>query len=143
MKKIVSLLIIVSLCLSLFSCTPDSSPTEQGFVIKDTGEEYIWCRGVFAVNIGDVFVTVTGCRDVITPEHFAVMKDGAIMCNAGHFNVEVDVESLSKIAESEYEARHNIQGYRMADGRNLFVIAPRPPSPSPRPPQTPFPRHAG
>ena len=76
-----------------------------------------------AAPLGDMFVTVTGCRDVITPEHFAQMKDGAIMCNAGHFNVEVDVEALGKMADSCYEARQNIMAYRMADGRTLFVIA--------------------
>lgn len=76
-----------------------------------------------ASKVGDMFVTVTGCRDVITAEHFADMKDGAIMCNAGHFNVEVDVETLHQIAVGEYEARNNIMGYNMADGRTLFVIA--------------------
>ncbi len=60
MKKIFSLIILASLCVSLFACTPDVDPTEQGFVIKETGEEYIWCRGVFAVNVGDVFFTEKG-----------------------------------------------------------------------------------
>jgi adenosylhomocysteinase len=76
-----------------------------------------------AAKIGDIFVTVTGCCDVLTGEHFAVMKDGAIMCNAGHFNVEVDVDALHKIAQSEYQARENITGYRLSDGRTLFVLA--------------------
>ena len=76
-----------------------------------------------AAEIGDIFCTVTGGRDIITQEHFAVMKDGAILSNAGHFNVEVDVETLERIAVRKYEARHNIQGYEMPDGRHLFVIA--------------------
>ncbi|MGN1003147.1 MAG: adenosylhomocysteinase [Oscillospiraceae bacterium] len=76
-----------------------------------------------AAPIGDFFVTVTGCSGVITEKHFALMKDGAILSNAGHFNVEVDMAALESVAESTYEARHNITGYRMADGRTLFAIA--------------------
>ncbi|MCM1148818.1 MAG: adenosylhomocysteinase [Butyricicoccus sp.] len=75
-----------------------------------------------AAKAGDMFVTVTGCSGVITPEHFALMKDGAIMCNAGHFDIEVDVASLGAIAKEQYEARQNITGYRMDDGRTLFVL---------------------
>ena len=76
-----------------------------------------------AARIGDIFVTSTGCRDVITSEHFALMKDSAILCNAGHFNVEVDVDWLEKNAEEAFLQRENIVGYRMADGRVLSVIA--------------------
>lgn len=76
-----------------------------------------------AAKIGDFFVTVTGCEDVITPEHFLVMKDGAILSNAGHFDVEVDVAGLRKIAVKEYDARNNIKGYVLENGRKIFVIA--------------------
>ncbi len=76
-----------------------------------------------AARIGDIFCTVTGGRDIITAEHFPLMKDGAILSNAGHFNVEVDMESLEKTAVKKYEARHNIQGYVMPDGKTLFTIA--------------------
>lgn len=76
-----------------------------------------------AASEGDIFVTVTGCRDIITGEHFSLMKDGAIMCNAGHFNVEINLNELSAMADSSYEARNNITGYRMPDGRCLFVLA--------------------
>lgn len=76
-----------------------------------------------AAKIGDIFVTSTGCRDVITQEHFALMKDSAILCNAGHFNVEVDVDWLEKNAEESFLQRENIVGYRMTDGRVLSVIA--------------------
>ena len=76
-----------------------------------------------AAKLGDIFCTVTGCRDIITAEHFALMKDGAILSNAGHFNVEVDIDALEKTCVGKYEARHNIQGYVMPDGRHLFVIA--------------------
>ena len=62
-----------------------------------------------AAKIGDIFCTVTGGRDIITAEHFPLMKDGAILSNAGHFNVEVDMAALEKMAVKKYEARHNIQ----------------------------------
>ena len=76
-----------------------------------------------AAKIGDIFCTVTGGRDIITAEHFPLMKDGAILSNAGHFNVEVDMEGLERMAVRKYEARHNIQGYVMPDGKTLFTIA--------------------
>ena len=76
-----------------------------------------------AAKIGDMFVTVTGCSDVITPEHFETMKDGAILTNAGHFDVEVDMAGLNRIAVEKYEARHNIDGYVLPNGKTLFVIA--------------------
>ncbi len=76
-----------------------------------------------AAKIGDMFCTVTGGRDIITAEHFPLMKDGAILTNAGHFNVEVDMDALESMAVKKYDARHNIQGYVMPDGRTLFTIA--------------------
>ena len=76
-----------------------------------------------AAKLGDMFITVTGCSGVITKEHFEVMKDGAILTNAGHFDVEVDMAGLEKLAVSKYEARHNIQGYVLPGGKTLFVIA--------------------
>ncbi len=76
-----------------------------------------------AAKIGDIFCTVTGGRDIITAEHFPLMKDGAILSNAGHFNIEVDMEALEGMAVRKYEARHNIQGYVMPNGKTLFTIA--------------------
>ena len=76
-----------------------------------------------AAPLGDFFVTVTGCSGVIRPEHFARMKDGALLSNAGHFDVEVDMAGLRKMAVSSYEARKNIMGYRLPNGRTVFVIA--------------------
>ncbi len=76
-----------------------------------------------AAPIGDIFVTVTGCEDVITKEHFLLMKDGAICCNAGHFDCEVSVRDLKEIAVSEGIARANIQEYALANGRKVYVIA--------------------
>ena len=76
-----------------------------------------------AAKIGDMFVTVTGCSGIITTEHFETMKDGAILTNAGHFDVEVDMEGLEKLAVEKYDARHNIQGYVLPNGKTLFTIA--------------------
>lgn len=76
-----------------------------------------------AAKIGDIFCTVTGGRDIITAEHFPLMKDGAILSNAGHFNIEVDMDALEKMAVKKYDARHNIQGYVMPNGKTLFTIA--------------------
>ena len=76
-----------------------------------------------AAPLGDIFVTVTGCSDVITPAHFVKMKDGAILSNAGHFDVEVDVAGLKKLSVSSYLARNNIQGFRLENGRTLFLLA--------------------
>ena len=76
-----------------------------------------------AAALGDIFITVTGCSGVITPEHFEKLKDGAILSNAGHFDVEVDMAGLEKLAVKKYEARHNIRGYVLPNGRTVFVIA--------------------
>ena len=76
-----------------------------------------------AAGIGDIFVTVTGCEDVITREHFLNMKDGAICCNAGHFDCEVSVSDLREIAESQSPARQNIQQYVLPGGKKVYVIA--------------------
>lgn len=76
-----------------------------------------------AAKVGDFFVTVTGCSDVITAKDFEVMKDGAILCNAGHFDVEVDVAGLKKMAVKQEEQRNNIMGYQLSNGRWLYVLA--------------------
>ena len=76
-----------------------------------------------AAALGDIFVTVTGCAGVITREHFLKMKDGVILSNAGHFDVEVDMAGLHKLAVRHYEARHNIEGYELPNGKTVFVIA--------------------
>ncbi|MBR5176122.1 MAG: adenosylhomocysteinase [Bacteroidales bacterium] len=76
-----------------------------------------------AAAIGDIFITVTGCEDVITKEHFPLMKDGAICCNAGHFDCEVSVRDLKEIAVGEKLARQNIQEYTLGNGCRIYVIA--------------------
>ena len=75
-----------------------------------------------AARIGEIFCSVTGCKDVMDAEHFALMRDGAILSNAGHFNVEIDMAALEKTAVRKYTARHNITAYVMPDGRELFVL---------------------
>lgn len=76
-----------------------------------------------AAVVGDFFITVTGCAGVITEKDFLRMKDGAILCNAGHFDVEVDVAALHKIALEQKQARNNIQGYKLSTGNWVYVIA--------------------
>ncbi len=76
-----------------------------------------------AAKIGDFFVTVTGCCDVIGETAFMNMKDGAILCNAGHFDVEVNVARLAEIAVETGVARHNIQYYKLPNGKKINVIA--------------------
>ena len=76
-----------------------------------------------AAEYGDIFITVTGCKGVITGPDFLKMKDGAICCNAGHFDVEVDVAALKEMAEEAGEARQNIMGYRLGNGNTIYIIA--------------------
>ena len=76
-----------------------------------------------AAKVGDLFVTLTGCRDVLTREHFEVMKDGALLANSGHFDVEINKEDLAALATEIRERKPNIRGYRMADGRMLNLLA--------------------
>ncbi|HAG13062.1 MAG TPA: adenosylhomocysteinase [Ruminococcus sp.] len=76
-----------------------------------------------AAKIGDFFVTVTGCNHVITEKSFLNMHEGAILCNAGHFDVEVDMEGLRKLAVKSFPARNNIMGYTLPNGVTIYVIA--------------------
>ena len=72
---------------------------------------------------GDIFVTMTGCRDVITRRHFEVMKNNAFLSNAGHFNVEVNAEELEAMAVRVFKRRNDIVGYELPDGRVLNLLA--------------------
>ncbi|MBO4579459.1 MAG: adenosylhomocysteinase [Clostridiales bacterium] len=76
-----------------------------------------------AAPLGDFFVTVTGCKDVIVARHFEMMKDGAVCCNAGHFDCEVSVKELGEIATEVTELRHNVKGYKLANGNTVCIIA--------------------
>ena len=76
-----------------------------------------------AAKIGDFFVTVTGCDGVITEKSFVNMKDGAVCCNAGHFDCEVDVAWLRENCVRSWIARNNIMGYELKNGRSIYIIA--------------------
>ncbi len=75
-----------------------------------------------AAKVGDFFVTVTGCADVITSEHMKLMKDGAILCNAGHFDVEIDMAYLKENALSTIDQRANIVGYEVTPNKFVYVL---------------------
>ncbi len=75
-----------------------------------------------AARIGDVFVTVTGNKSVIRQEHFELMKDGAIVANSGHFNVEIDIPALERIASSQRQTREFVEEYAMKDGRKIYIL---------------------
>ncbi|MDR1028781.1 MAG: adenosylhomocysteinase [Clostridiales Family XIII bacterium] len=76
-----------------------------------------------AAPLGDIFVSATGCNRVIAMEHMAIMKDRAILANAGHFNVEVDMDALEARSIERYEARKNITAYVLPGGKTIHVIA--------------------
>ncbi len=76
-----------------------------------------------AARIGDLFITLTGCCDVIRREHFEVMKDGVLLSNSGHFDVEIDKAALKELSVEDWERKPNIHGFRMADGRILNLLA--------------------
>ncbi len=76
-----------------------------------------------AAPLGDIFVTATGCAWTITVDHMLKMKDGAILANAGHFNVEIDMDSLEKACVDKKEMRKNITGYKLENGKWVNVIA--------------------
>ena len=76
-----------------------------------------------AAAVGEIFVTVTGCNDVIRREHLEVMKPGAIMANAGHFDVEINKVDLLALSSSTRTVRKNIEEFVMADGRKLYLLA--------------------
>lgn len=76
-----------------------------------------------ACALGDLFITVTGCKDVIRAEHFDKMKDGVLLSNSGHFDVEIDKVALAKKATKVWERKPNIAGYEMPDGRVINLLA--------------------
>ena len=75
-----------------------------------------------AAVIGDIFVTVTGNKNVIARDHFPKLKSGAILCNSGHFNVEIDLEALASMSSGRREARAFVEEYAMRDGRKVYVL---------------------
>ena len=86
----------------------------DGFRVMPMGE---------AAKIGDIFLTLTGCDNVINEKHFALMKDGAMMANSGHFDVEINKVDLLKNSVSHRSVRKNIEEYVQKDGRKLYLLA--------------------
>jgi len=87
--------------------------TMDGFRVMPMGE---------AAKIGEIFVTVTGNKSVIHGEHFEKMKDGAVICNSGHFNVEIDIPALEKMASAKKPARPLVDEYVLRDGRKIYLL---------------------
>jgi adenosylhomocysteinase len=75
-----------------------------------------------AASIGDLFITLTGNKSVIARDHFEKLKNGAIVCNSGHFNVEIDLETLSKMASSRRQTREFVEEFALKDGRRIYVL---------------------
>jgi adenosylhomocysteinase len=75
-----------------------------------------------AATIGDVFITTTGCKDVITEEHFTQMKDGAILANAGHFNVEISIQALEDQSSSKKRINKDVVQYDLQNGNRVYLI---------------------
>jgi adenosylhomocysteinase len=86
----------------------------DGFVVRTIAE---------AARAGDIFVTATGNKHVIRDEHFALMKDGAILANTGHFNVEIEIPALRRRSVASSESRPFVEQFEMEDGRRLFLLA--------------------
>ncbi|MBU2635999.1 MAG: adenosylhomocysteinase, partial [Bacteroidetes bacterium] len=76
-----------------------------------------------AAKIGDVFITATGVKDVIIERHFKMMKEGAIVCNTGHYDCEINLVDLAKISESKKDIRPNNEEYRLKNGKDIYVLA--------------------
>ena len=76
-----------------------------------------------AARIGDLFVTLTGCADVLTKEHFEVMKDGVLLSNSGHFDVEINKKQLAEMSKKIVRRKPNIDGYYLPDGRIINLLA--------------------
>jgi adenosylhomocysteinase len=75
-----------------------------------------------AAKIGDVFITLTGNKAILTSEHFERMKDGAVVCNSGHFNVEIDIPALEKMSLSKRRTREFVDEYTLRDGRKIYLL---------------------
>jgi adenosylhomocysteinase len=76
-----------------------------------------------AASVGDIFVTVTGNKNVLREEHFRAMKDGAVVCNSGHFNVEIDIPALAGLARSRRTTREFVEEFTLEDGRRIHLLA--------------------
>jgi adenosylhomocysteinase len=76
-----------------------------------------------AAKVGDLFITVTGNKHIIGKEHYALMKDGAMVCNSGHFDIEIDLKALeAETAQKTENVRHEVDEYKLKSGKRLYVI---------------------
>jgi adenosylhomocysteinase len=92
--------------------------------LEATMDGYYVMPMIEAARIGDLFITVTGDKSVLRPEHFEAMKDGAIVCNSGHFNVEIDISGLEALAKTVRKGVRNlVDAYEMPDGRTIYLLA--------------------
>jgi adenosylhomocysteinase len=91
--------------------------------LKATLEGYQVMKMDDAAKIGDIFITTTGMKDIIVERHFASMKDGAVVCNTGHYNVELNLEDLAKIAKGRRVVRPDNEEFTLSDGRRIYVLA--------------------
>ena len=80
-------------------------------------------QGRDAATQGDIFITVTGNKHVLGPDHFELMKDGAILCNAGHFDIELDLESLRRMASSQRRVRQEVDEFQLSGDRKIYVLS--------------------
>jgi len=76
-----------------------------------------------ASKVGDIFITATGMKDILTEKHFGNLKDGAILCNTGHYDCEINIEALEKMATRVREVRPNNEEYTLKNGKKIFVLA--------------------
>jgi adenosylhomocysteinase len=76
-----------------------------------------------AAALGDVFITATGMKDVLVSRHFESMRDGAVICNTGHYDCEINIEQLEVLAESRRDLRDNNEEYTLKDGRRIYLLA--------------------
>lgn len=91
--------------------------------LKATLEGYRVMKMDAAAKLGDIFITATGMKDVLIERHFKAMKDGAIVCNTGHYDVEINIGDMKKLAKSVREIRPNNEEFMMADGRRIYLLA--------------------
>lgn len=76
-----------------------------------------------AAKLGDLFITATGMKDILVKRHFEIMKDGAIVCNTGHYDAEININDLEEVSKSKRELRKNNEEYLMEDGRRIYLLA--------------------
>jgi adenosylhomocysteinase len=91
--------------------------------LEATMDGFIVARMSEAASVGDIFITTTGSIGVIRKEHMARMKDGAILANSGHFNVEIDIPALAKLAVKKREILEDVEEFRLRDGRRIYLLA--------------------